>query len=191
MAFAFIGSITPGGSTLFSSSTGSRFGFRRSVPVLSGLVVGFTVLTAVSAVGLGALLHEVGAIKIAVKVAGTIYLLWLAYHIGTSGAPNLNASTAGTPPVFRTGVIFNLVNPKAWTVVVSATAAYASLTNETAVFALVFTSIWAVCCTIACITWCASGHALSRVLNTDRQWRIVNSILGLLLALTVIPMWLE
>ena len=191
MAFAFIGSITPGGSTLFSSSTGSRFGIRRSIPLLSGLVVGFTLLTALCAVGVGALLHSVGAIRVAVKVAGTAYLLWLAYHIGMSGAPSVDTSTVNAPPAFRTGVIFNLLNPKAWTVVISATAAYASLTDSTALLATVLVVVFSACCTIACIAWCAGGHALSRALTSDRQWRTVNAILGLLLALTVIPMWLE
>lgn len=191
MAFAFIGSITPGGSTLFSSSTGSRFGMRRSVPLLSGLVVGFTLLTAICAVGVGALLHSVDALRVAVKIGGTVYLLWLAYHIGISGAPNVDASTASSPPAFRTGVIFNLLNPKAWTVVISATAAYASLTDSTALLAAILVVVFSACCTIACIAWCAGGHALARVLSTDRQWRIVNTILGVLLALTVIPMWLE
>jgi threonine/homoserine/homoserine lactone efflux protein len=93
--------------------------------------------------------------------------------------------------VFRTGVIFNLLNPKAWTVVISATAAYASLTESTAVLATVLVAIFAVCCAIACITWCAGGHALARVVKTERQWQVVNAVLGLLLALTVIPMWLE
>lgn len=164
---------------------------RRSIPLLSGLVVGFTLLTAICAVGVGAILHSVDALRVAVKVAGTAYLLWLAYHIGISGAPSVDASTADAPPAFRTGVIFNLLNPKAWTVVISATAAYASLSDSTALLATVLVIVFAACCTIACIAWCAGGHALSRVLNSDRQWRIVNTILGLLLACTVIPMWLE
>jgi len=189
--FALIGSITPGGSTLFSSSSGSRFGMRRSLPLLLGLVTGFTLLTAIAAVGMGALLHSVDALRTAVKVAGSIYLLWLAYHIATSGAPDVSSSTAGSPPAFRTGVVFNLLNPKAWTVVVSATAAYASLTSNTAVFAMIFVAVWAICCSVACVAWCAGGHALARVLKTERHWQIVNGALGVLLALTIIPMWLE
>jgi hypothetical protein len=32
---------------------------------------------------------------------------------------------------------------------------------------------------------------LARALRTERHWRIANSILGLLLAASIIPIWLE
>lgn len=191
IVFAFVGAITPGGSTLFSSATGSRFGMRRSLPLVGGLIVGFSLVTAVSALGVGALMHSVDALRTMVKIAGTGYLLWLAYHIGMSGAPQLRSSTDDAPPAFRTGVVFNLLNPKGWTVVVSATAAYASLSENAFLLAVVLVTILTICCGIANVAWCAGGHALSRTLKTERQWRIVNTALGVLLALTIIPMWLE
>jgi hypothetical protein len=39
--------------------------------------------------------------------------------------------------------------------------------------------------------WCLAGLLLARLLRTEREWRTVNAGLGLLLAASVIPMWLE
>ena len=38
--------------------------------------------------------------------------------------------------------------------------------------------------------WCAAGLLMARVLRTEAQWRVVNMALGVLLALSILPMWL-
>lgn len=40
-------------------------------------------------------------------------------------------------------------------------------------------------------TWCTGGVLLARLLRTDRQWRLVNTALGLLLVASVVPIWLS
>jgi hypothetical protein len=37
--------------------------------------------------------------------------------------------------------------------------------------------------------WSMGGLLLARVLRTERQWHIVNAILGLLLATSILPIW--
>jgi threonine/homoserine/homoserine lactone efflux protein len=36
-----------------------------------------------------------------------------------------------------------------------------------------------------------AGLLLARLLRTERQWRVLNAVLGLLLAASIVPMWLE
>jgi threonine/homoserine/homoserine lactone efflux protein len=39
--------------------------------------------------------------------------------------------------------------------------------------------------------WCLAGGLFARTLRTGRQWHMLNAVLGLLLAASIIPMWLE
>ncbi|CAG4889301.1 hypothetical protein [Paraburkholderia saeva] len=39
--------------------------------------------------------------------------------------------------------------------------------------------------------WCAAGMVLARRLKTPRQWRVLNVMLGVLLAASIVPMWRE
>jgi hypothetical protein len=41
------------------------------------------------------------------------------------------------------------------------------------------------------VLWCVGGEVLARRLSTDHQWAVLNGTLAALLALSVIPMWLE
>ncbi|TIW67960.1 MAG: LysE family translocator, partial [Mesorhizobium sp.] len=37
--------------------------------------------------------------------------------------------------------------------------------------------------------WCVAGTLLARLLKTQRQWRALNIVLGLLLAASILQMW--
>jgi threonine/homoserine/homoserine lactone efflux protein len=39
--------------------------------------------------------------------------------------------------------------------------------------------------------WCTAGLMLARLLRTPEQWRVLNTCLGVLLALSILPMWLD
>jgi len=39
--------------------------------------------------------------------------------------------------------------------------------------------------------WCLAGMLLARLLRTERQWRVLNAGLGLLLVMSIVPMWWE
>jgi len=51
VAFAFVTSISPGPNNLMLMASGANFGFRRSIPHMLGIAIGFTVM--VLLVGLG------------------------------------------------------------------------------------------------------------------------------------------
>ena len=53
IAFAFVTSITPGPNNLMLLASGVNFGFRRTLPHMLGIGVGFTLMVAVVGLGLG------------------------------------------------------------------------------------------------------------------------------------------
>lgn len=189
IAFALIGTITPGGATVLIAASGARFGFRSSVPLLAGIVIGLASLVALAGAGIGTLLQSAPTLQLLMRIVGSAYLLWLAWKITQLGAPNLEAGSASRPEGVLSGLVLLWMNPKGWTMALGASAAYSELTSNPTSLALVLGVVFAVASTLALTFWCASGLMLSRTLKTEKQWRILNMILAALLALSVVPMW--
>ena len=76
--FVVVATGTPGGATTLATASGAQFGFRRSVPLMAGIVAGLASLAAVSAAGLAGLLLAAPSLQIAMKVAGSAYMIWLS-----------------------------------------------------------------------------------------------------------------
>jgi threonine/homoserine/homoserine lactone efflux protein len=190
LTFAVIGTITPGGANLLAAASGAQFGFQRSMPLLMGIVIGLASLVAAAAAGLAALLQSAPALQVAMRVVGSAYLLWLAWKIGQSGPPNIKSDSSATPTRFVAGLFLLWMNPKGWTMALGAAAAYAGLATSPIRLALLMGAVFGVAALVALSLWCTGGLMLARALRTERQWRIVNAALGLLLAVSIIPMWL-
>jgi threonine/homoserine/homoserine lactone efflux protein len=188
--FAVVATVTPGGATLLAAASGARFGFRRSVPLLAGITVGLASLVAAAAAGLAALLQSAPTLRLAMRVIGSVYLLWLAWRIAQSGAPDMKSDAAATPVSFGAGLILLWLNPKAWTMALGAAAAYAGLAAGPRRLALLLGGVFGATAVAALSLWCAGGLVLARTLRTERQWRSVNVSLGLLLTASVIQIWL-
>lgn len=188
--FAAVATVTPGGATLLAAASGTRFGFRRSVPLLAGLSIGLASLMAAAAIGLAALLQSAPALQLIIKAVGSAYLFWLAWKIAQSGAPDTNSGAAAAPVTFSAGLVLLWLNPKGWTMAFAAAAAYAELASSPLQIALLLGTVFGLAAVSALSLWCASGLVLGRTLRTERHWKIANMVLGLLLAASIVPMWL-
>ncbi|HEV2678729.1 MAG TPA: LysE family transporter [Aliidongia sp.] len=182
--------ITPGGATALATASGAQFGFRRSVPLMAGIVGGLASLAAASAAGLAGLLLAAPSLQIAMKLAGSAYLLWLAWKIGHSGPPAMKTNLAG-PTSFVGGACLLWLNPKGWAMALGAAASFAMLADGPVRLAILLSATLGLAAATSLSLWCLAGLMLARLLRTERQWRLVNAVLGLLLALSILPMWLE
>jgi threonine/homoserine/homoserine lactone efflux protein len=189
LLFVAIVVATPGANNLLAASSGAQFGLRRSAWLLLGIYVSMVSVVAASAAGLGGVLMSLPALQTALRAAGTMYLLWLAFRISRAGRP-AKADEVRTPPGFRTGLLITWLNPKAWTVAFSAAAGYSEISADPLVLAIVLATAFTVVLVPNLLLWCTGGQLLARTLHTDRQWRILNAMLALLLVASVIPMWL-
>ena len=113
LLFSFVSSITPGPNNIMLFASGVNFGILRTVPHMFGIAIGFGVLLAAVGLGLGAVLTTVPVVFSAIKIAGGLYMLWLAWKIAWSGPVEAGEST-GKPMTFMQAALFQWVNPKAW-----------------------------------------------------------------------------
>jgi threonine/homoserine/homoserine lactone efflux protein len=189
LVFAAVATVLPGGATTLATASGAQFGFRRSMPLLAGIAIGLALLMAAAGAGLAILLQALPALQLAMKGIGSAYLLWLAWKIGKSGSPRAAQRGAASPTRFVGGLVLLWLNPKAWAMAFGATGSFAAVAASPLQLALLLGLIFGTAAIASLSLWCLGGLLLARWVRSNWQWRLVNAALGLLLALSVLPMW--
>lgn len=179
--FLFVASITPGPNNLMLAASGAGFGFRRTVPHMLGVSAGFALLLLACGLGIGALLTRNAAAATAIKLAGTAYLLYLAWML-RGGLTADGSDTEARPMSFLGALAFQFANPKAWLMGVTGTSLFlADLGGGFAELALLCLVGCAV--NLPCITtWAVLGSAIRGMLRDTRWQRRVS---GAMVALTL------
>lgn len=190
ITFCAVTLFTPGPNNLMLMTSGLNFGFRRTMPHFWGVALGFALMVLLVGLGLGAVFQAYPALYTLLKVAGAIYLLYLAYEIARSGPIESDGEARGKPLTFIEAALFQWVNPKAWVMAVGAVSAYAAV----APFPWNMLLITAMFGTLGCASssaWVAFGSSLRRVLTDPASVRIFNVTMALLLVASLAPMLLE
>lgn len=188
--FVVVATVTPGGATTLATASGARFGFARSIPLMLGIALGLALLAAVAAFGLGGLLLAMPALQTAVKAIGSAYLLWLAWRIARSSPPNTDAGNGPAQPItLPNGFLLLWLNLKSWAMTMGAAASFALLAPSPARLAVLLGVTFGVAACTSLTLWCALGVLLARLFRTPRHWRILNLVMGVLLAVSIIPTW--
>ena len=108
--------VGPGPNALLVLTHGAIHGSRKTLFTISGGVLGFAVVLALCALGLGALIQASATWFTVLKVVGGLYLIWLGWGLWRSAPINLE-STGTTSSrrwsLFRQGLVSALSNPKA------------------------------------------------------------------------------
>ena len=186
LLFAFTTSITPGPNNMMLFTSGVNFGFRRTIPHMLGIGVGFFVLLIAVGLGLGALLHTVPVLYTALKFSGGAYLVWIAWKIGTSRSLG-EAESDARPMSFISAAAFQWVNPKAWVMAVTAMATY---TNEQLyLFTVLLVGLAFAAVNVPSVsTWAGFGSVLRDWLSDPVRLKWFNITMAVLLVLSLWPM---
>ncbi len=147
-------------------------------------------MAAFAAAGLAALVLSEPALQMAMKIIGSAYLLSLAWQTSRRGRPNFTQDVA-TPISFMGGIGLLWINPKGWAMTLSAAASFTAAGNGPLHFAILLGAIFALLSTLSLVIWCVAGVLFAKIMRTDRQWQIMNVTLGILLAASIFPIWLQ
>ena len=184
ISLAFVASITPGPNNLMLVASGMNHGIRRTLPHMAGVSLGFGFLIFLVALGLGAVFEKYAAAELVLKIAGGVYLIYLARKIfKTSGINSVDGADA--PMTFLQAAAFQWVNPKAWVMATTATSTLLDSDDSIIGGAAALTiGFWIV--NLPCIaTWMISGAYAARWVDHEKRIRLVNRTLGVLLVGTV------
>jgi len=180
--FAVALCLTPGPNVVMVTASAANFGFRRAIPHLLGITLGFGLLVMAAGFGLAGAVQAEPRLHAALKYAGAAYLLYLAWRIARADAAGSDAARA-KPIGFVEALLFQWINPKGWITALGALAAYTSVGGdvllETSLIALVLAAV----CGLSVALWAGFGVAIARFLRRPQARRTFNwSMAGLLVA---------
>lgn len=186
LAFAISSAFTPGPNNVMLTASGATFGFRRTIPHMLGISLGFPAMVLAVGLGLGGLFIAVPQIHQVLKYVGATYLLWLAWRIARSGRQETEGNSA-RPLSFIEAALFQWVNPKAWMIAVGAIAAFTSLEGNVLAEVALIVGIFLLVCPASTMAWAGFGVGIGRLLRSDRMLRAFNIAMAALLVASIIP----
>ena len=191
MGFAFVTSITPGPSNLILLAASANFGFRRSLPLVLGLSLGFLCMLLIVGFGIGQVLRANEGLYTALKFLSLIYILWLAWKIARSSLLNSeHGGTASRPVTFLQMALLQWVNPKAWAVALTVTVAYTTPANYGASL-LMMTLVFGIVNLPSVSAWAVFGSVLRKILRNPVKVRAFNRLMAVMLVASMLPVVLN
>lgn len=170
-------------------TSGVNFGFRATLPHMTGVVAGFFAMVAGVGLGLAEIFNRYVLVYAVLRWVGIAYLLYLAWAIAQAGAPEKKTGDErnSRPLGFWGAVAFQWVNPKAWVMAVGAYSTYVPAHSHASVIvgiAVLFALIGLPCT----VLWAGFGTRMGRLLSEPRHLRLFNHSMALLLAMSLLPL---
>ena len=189
ISFYFVMYVTPGPNNAMVLTSGIKFGFLKTIPHMSGITIGHVLQTIVVCLGLGKIFQIFPEIQNILKIICALYLLYLGYKI--IGSFSKIKNDGSRPLKFYEASLFQLVNPKAWTI--STMVASGFLPNdERLIISILFISITAlIICPLSISVWAAFGSGIRNLVKNNKKKAFVEYFLAILLLTTAIMIVIE
>ena len=183
--FALVAAYSPGPNNVMLAASGANFGFRRTLPHIFGILFGFCSLVVAAGLGLATLFVAIPWLYNVLKVMSVLFLLYLAWKIGSAARTTTKAKPK--PLSFFQAASFQLINPKAITVIISSVTAYTSTAENVGAEVTILLVVFATATICATCTWAVFGTAIANLLNNKNRLHQFNITMALLLLASLFP----
>src|SRR5437016_3220510 len=177
--FAVVMFFTPGPNNIMLLSSGLTYGFRRTIPHIAGITVGFAFMIGAVGLGLGTVFIAYPVLQTILKYAGVAYLIYLAAQIAISEPPKPDQQGGRGPMTFWGAAMFQWVNAKGWVMVIGTITAYAAIASFPWNIAIQV-ALSLILGVLSCSLWALFGTALRPILTLPRAIRAFNILMALL-----------
>ena len=189
ISFYFVMYVTPGPNNAMVLTSGIKFGYLKTVPHMSGITIGHVLQTVLVCIGLGKIFQLFPEIQNILKIICVIYLLYLGYKI--IGSFSKIKEDNSRPLKFYEAALFQLVNPKAWTISTMVASGFLPK-DEKLITAILFISITAlIICPISISVWAVFGSGIRNLVKSSKKKSVVEYFLAILLLITAILIVIE
>ena len=184
VSFYFVMYVTPGPNNAMVLASGLKFGFFKTIPHMSGITIGHILQLILVCLGLGKIFQLFPEIQNLLKIICAIYLLYLGYKI--IGSFSKIKEDDARPLKFHEAALFQIVNPKAWTI--SSMAASGFLPKDGNLFFSIFyiATIALIICPLSISPWAAFGSAIRNLVKNNKIKALIEYFLAFLLLVTAI-----
>jgi threonine/homoserine/homoserine lactone efflux protein len=192
VVFAVVMFFTPGPNNIMLLSSGLTYGFRRTVPHIAGITVGFAFMVGAVGVGLGAVFIAYPVLQTILKYGGVAYLIYLAAVIAMAEPPSADKDErpGRGPMTFLGAAMFQWINAKGWVMVIGTITAYAAIATFPWNIAIQV-GLSLMLGVVSCTVWALFGTALRPVLTSRRAIRIFNVAMAALLLASLYPVFMD
>ena len=189
--FSFATSMTPGPNNIMLLSSGLTFGYKRTIPHILGVVIGFPLMTIFVGLGLGEFFKVYPFAFTVLKIIGVLYLLWLAWKIANS-TPKFKENDENSEPLtFMQILLFQWINPKNWMKIITAMSVYVTSVDNATNQIIIITMIFFLTVIISANSWSLGGVVLKKLIKSDIGIKRFNIGMAILLILSMIPIFFE
>ncbi|MGH3490822.1 MAG: LysE family translocator [Actinopolymorphaceae bacterium] len=188
VVFSAVSSGSPGPNNVLLWASGVQFGFGRTLRHIVGTSVGIGAMAIAVAAGLGAFVATVPEVQLALKIGGSLYLLYLAYQIAASSA--IQRAEIARPLGFGQATVFQCANPKAWIFVLAAVSAFRPDDLPVVLGSAIVVATMMLVVLPTAAAWAAGGTVINRFVTRDRTHRLISIALALLLVASVAHLWI-
>ena len=184
VSFYFVMYVTPGPNNAMVLTSGLKFGFAKTIPHMSGITIGHILQLILVCLGLGKIFQVFPNIQNILNVLCAAYLLYLGYKI--IGSFSKIKEDDSRPLKFYEAALFQIVNPKAWTISSMAASGFLPK-DENLIFSILYiAAIALIICPLSISPWAAFGSSIRNLVKNNKLKALIEYFLAFLLLITAI-----
>ena len=190
----FFVSITPGMCMTLALTLGMSIGYRRTLWMMVGELVGVGVVSVAAVLGIASIMLNYPWLFTGFKFVGAAYLFYLGVQMWRSrGKLAINMDDSPSAPqsdwdLVVQGFVTAIANPKGWAFMISLLPPFIDQNADLAPQLVVLVAI-ILCFEFICMTlYATGGKGLKRVLGHSQNVRLMNRIAGTLMM--AVGVWL-
>ncbi|MDC2996008.1 LysE family translocator [Candidatus Pelagibacter sp.] len=184
ISFYFVMYVTPGPNNAMVLASGLKFGFLKSIPHMTGITIGHVTQLILVCLGLGKIFQIFPELQNILKILCAIYLIYLGYKI--IGSFSKIKDDDSRPLKFYEAALFQIVNPKAWTISSMAASGFLPKDGNLIISILFISCIALIICPISISPWAAFGSGIKNLVKNNKIKVIIEFFLAFLLLITAI-----
>ena len=184
VSFYFVMYITPGPNNAMVLASGLKFGFLKTIPHMSGITVGHISQLILVCLGLGKIFQIFPQLQNILKILCAIYLLYLGYKI--IGSFSKIKEDDSRPLKFHEAALFQIVNPKAWTISSMAASGFLPKDGNLIISILFIALVALIICPLSISPWAGFGSAIRNLIKNNKIKALIEYFLAFLLLITAI-----
>ena len=182
--FGIATAFTPGPNNIMSSYSGFNFGFRKTIPLMLGVIFGWTSMLTIMASGLIVVFQTYLFLQDIIKILGSIFLIFLAYKIAFSSTTH--SENIKKPVNFFDTFLFQFINPKGVIVAMITVSTFIDVQNNYLRDALIVLTVYFFMAVFSVSSWCLLGKYLRNFATNENFIKKFNYTMSFLLILCVI-----
>ena len=177
--FMFVTSCSPGPNNVIASHSGFNHGIKKSIPLMMGVIFGFTTMLAVINFGLINIFNIYPIIQKILIGTGTIFLVYLSYKISFSKSSDKKENLK--PVNFVETFLYQFLNPKGVIVAVIAVSTYIESGINFINYSLWMLGIAFLFAIVSIIFWTLIGKFMRKFATNEKFIKWFNYVMSSLL----------